>query len=74
MHAEEAYGLLDEHHPETGPSLPPWQVKQVTRCWPPKYIRLRAFIITTIWRARWMRGVATANASRSSGQTAAGPA
>ena len=48
----------------SGVSAPRWQVKQVTRGCPPKKLRLMVFIMTTICRARSMRGVETANASR----------
>ena len=46
--------------------MPWWQVKQVTRGCPAKYILLIVLTITIIWRARWIRGVAIANALRSS--------
>src|SRR5687768_12334575 len=49
-----------------GCCVPWWQVKQVTRGCPAKYILLMVLTITIIWRARWIRGVATAKALRSS--------
>ena len=40
-----------------------WHVKHVTRLRPPKNIWLILFVITTIDRAIWIRGVGIANAS-----------
>src|ERR1051325_1501137 len=48
-----------------GTLLPPWQVKHVTRCAPPKNCLLIVCTIVIICRARWMRGVCVANADLS---------
>src|SRR5919106_6303063 len=49
-----------------GACVPWWHVKQVTRGCPAKYVLLMALTITIICRAFWIRGVAIANAVRSS--------
>src|SRR5262245_35065469 len=54
-----------------GTLLPPWQVKQVTRGAPLKYCLLMAFTIVIICRARWIRGVCSANAALLSAEFAA---
>src|SRR5215470_12848395 len=40
-----------------------WQVKQLTRFWLPKKLRLMVFIMPTMNRAFWIMGVSMANAS-----------
>ena len=48
----------------SGTYEPRWHVKHVTFSAPPKLLLLIPLIITIIWRARWILGVATENASR----------
>src|SRR6478672_12487143 len=40
-----------------------WHVKQLTRFWLPKKLRLMVFIMPTMNRAFWIMGVSIANAS-----------